>query len=96
MAQACLLLAVTTLTLLAGSLWPRQGETTLVAIPAGVSAIAAFTAPGWRVQRITQHAGITLLIAAPDSSDSQPSRLSDAAQGWLVLRAVSRPRCTRS
>lgn len=95
MAPASLLLIATSLALLAGSVRPRPGEAALVVAPGGASPIAAFATPGWRVLRITRQAGMTLLLAAPDGSGAEPSRLREAAQGWVVLRAAPGTGCTQ-
>jgi hypothetical protein len=89
---ALTLLAASSLTLMAASLWPRAGAPVLLTTPHEAAA-AVFAVPGWRVVSASQLGPFTFTHAIPDHPSASPFGLLRATGGWLVTSAAPRGGC---
>jgi len=93
MAPALPLLFLSTLALGAGALWPRAGQGVLLALPLGAPPEAAFAAADWRIRRVSQFGPLTLILALPDNSASDPAQLRRVAGAVFSLLAAPPDDC---
>lgn len=87
-------LAVSSLGLLAGSLWPAPGRAVLLALPPGAPVAHAFGEEDWRVQRLSSSGPFTLLRAAPARPEADPLRLARASGALFATLAAPWADCS--
>lgn len=96
MRQAVLLVAGSAGLLFMAALWPRSGHPVWLALPAGRDPGPAFTAEGWRIQRMAEGGGMRLLLAAPDIPGADPWLLRAATGAAAVFAARPGAGCAPS